>query len=126
MSTSIAPICSRVAPASDSISSLILNWPSRAALRTTSALTLLDLRDNELHYPPSVRHQRACAQGKVLCEGFPPLSCQAFGGKYVVAADDPTKCIACGDRLYTILAIAGLSVVFILALATFGARRHIA
>ena len=50
----------------------------------------------------------------LACEGLPPLSCRAFGNDFVVALEDPSKCVGCGTSLaVTVAVMVGLLLFFV-------------
>ena len=85
----------------------------------SDTLKVIDLSNNTLTYfiPPDIRS--ACFRGGLTCNGFPPTSCQAFGPDFRVAADTPTACIECASPLISILALIGLSILFIIVLSLY-------
>ena len=110
------------------LESLVLrNNSIRGALPVTQLsprLSTLDLRDNRLRYPPPANVRRACLDGRVSCAGYPPISCSAFGPDYVVAADSSTRCVQCGERLLSIMALCGLTAVLLLGVGTYVQLTH--
>lgn len=100
-----------------------------AGLRT-GQLDQLRLRGNELSYPSGTQAELLLRQvvaeckslgSNVLCEGLPPVSCDAFGPAFRLSASDPSQCIECdpGSFLKAILGVSLISALLLSLIATY-------
>lgn len=103
--------------------SLTEDFPAQELIALSPSVTM-DLSGNEFSMESTQYLQQECrtrgAANGLVCTGFPPESCTAFGPQYVVRTDRPTSCIECNhDRTWAIAVLVGTATLFILAVASY-------
>ena len=89
-----------------------------------SHLDVLDVSGNQLDYPPPTGLLGACLGGAVACLGYPPLSCNAFGPRFLPRTDSPNSCTECASIWNSIGVLLGIFALFCLALALYAYMIH--
>lgn len=63
----------------------------------------IDISNNTFEYPPPPSLLAACLSGQIVCRGYPPESCAAFGERFVPRTDAATQCVECDEAWVSIV-----------------------